>query len=127
MTETGKEFFMFNNQYYAVKINCRFTSHQEAIVFRGDEQIGHFVARERISERSFGYAYGSMFIHKNHIYYTFIHFRALGWRVSVRRHEYFRFNLLTGQNEEISLTEFVETLQLYNENFIIDPEWRGAV
>jgi len=127
LKETGKEFFVFNNKTYSVEIVGRFTGpHHKALVFRDSEHIGRFVEGTE-TNRTFGY--NKIFLHEEYLYYIFVRRGTVGfimdWRTPIQRNEYYRFNLLTGQNEQITLTQYVETLQIYNSNFIINPEWSG--
>ena len=72
-----------------------------------------------------------IFLHENYLYYhlswhrSVFHLFQHSFSHSVSRWTYYRFNLKTGSNEQIELEIFVETLQIYNPNIKINPNWRG--
>jgi len=133
--DTSELHFIFEQQLHLIKITRASPLSAMLIsieVTRDEVLLGGFVDIPEDWRVSGRYAMlGFVFLHESYIYYHLLWSRTVfhpfrhGFRHPVTRYEYYRFNLLTGQNEQITLTQYVETLQIYNSNFIINPEWSG--
>jgi len=105
-----------------------------ATVYRHSDkkvEIGQFVKiTERWQTHRQYASFGLPFLVENYLYYnlgrTKIGFHLSGGlSAGYSKEEFYRFNLNTGENEKVSLTQFVEALQKIDSNWVIDPSYRG--
>ena len=126
--EASDLFFMFEDRLHHVN---RITGS----IYNGEVSLGRLVeiGEEWRTDQQQA-SYQIILLHGNHIYYslhknkTIFRFMGSGWfdhRANYSRNEWHRFNLNTGGNEEIRLTQFVEALQTIDSNWVIHPNYRG--
>ena len=116
-------FFIFDDEIHSL---------EKGIIYREATVVGKLV--EITEEWRTTQRYVQMranFVYENYLFYwrtktqsRFALF-AHAFRRVYSRNEYFRFCLLTGNNEEIRLTQFVEALQTIDSNWVINPNYRG--
>jgi len=129
--------FIFNGQVHTIEykeMNPWGSPRVEATVFQDtdmENEIGQFVEVTNEWRAHNHYAgLGLPFLLKNYLYYDLgrakegFHFSD-GLRALYFSNEYYRFNLDTGANEKITLTQYVEALQQIDINWAINPNYRG--
>ena len=120
--------FEFNYKiYYIVRVGFVWTIYRQ-------EDSSVVIGELSNSYELFGGGQTRMpFLQDNFLFYHIsrVHFRGFGlqdwtwWRREYTAFHFFRFNLNTGENEEIRLTQFVEALQTIDSNWVINPNYRG--
>ena len=130
----GKMYFLYNDKIHFIEIERaqnNYLSHVNIATFSEHEKIGEFIEILKEWRTSGNTAiFNMIFLHTNHLYYQFIReewgfYFSHNMRAVFKRYEFYRFNLDTGKNEEISLTQYVQTLQIFDNNFKISPDYKG--
>jgi len=130
-------YFSKNDHLYTIifrRTNPGSGNRVEATVFRDlDKQnkIGRFIEITKQWQTPQQYAsYGLPFLLDSNLYYHLGRAKE-GFYLSHNMtalyfsNEYYRFNLDTGANEKITLTQYVEALQQIDINWIINPKYKG--
>jgi len=124
--EDGKMYFMFNDTLYHLRSTKDFRA-----VYSGDTLIGVLLEIPDEWQTIYRRVYGGIsFIYENYLFFNFRRYRGskFGLQDYSPQHskqEFYRFNLNTGENEEIRLTQFVEALQKIDSNWEINPDYKG--
>jgi len=120
---SGRQYFLFDGKLHFIENRTAF---REAIA------IGQFIeiSDDWDTNRRHFYVRGPMFLYGEHLYY-YIEKVIVGFgfehnlRRLYRRNEFFRFNLVSTTIEEISLTQYVNSLQNIDSNWAICPDYKG--
>ena len=123
---SGEKYYLFERPY---PNNGKVSIYKEAEI---DEKIGDFVDIRKQHKRR-GVALYQPFLYEDFLYYHFqiIGIKRLGlsdwiwYDKSFVRYEYYKFDLKTGENEEITLTKFVEALHAIDDKWEINPNYEG--
>ena len=127
-------YFLFESEKHFVELErVSYTSIKvfSITVFQGNLKLGKFVEipeRWRTGLRHI--SAHQIFLHNGYLYYNYTWWQtrfaiASSFSMTFTREEFFRFNLNTGVNTQIRLTQFVKSLQQIDSNWAINPAYRG--
>lgn len=123
-------FWFFGEKHYLIRPKTGASS-----IYRQtdqDEKIGDFVdVKEQHKNR--GVAFYWPFLYEDCLYYFFQINDSKSFGLSdwtwfdnrFVRFEYYKFDLITGENEAITLTKFVEALHAIDNSWEINPDYKG--
>lgn len=133
-TRNGKwQFTYTDDKYYLIKPSWPTTGTKSIYKEAGThEKIGNHVDVRKKCKKS-GFIFKEPFLYGDYLYYYFkiIHFKRFGMSDWIWldnryiRYEFYKFGLQTGENEDITLKEFVEALHAVYNTCEINPNYKG--